>query len=229
MTHPQQPPWPQPHPGGPQGVQPSNGLALAALLVGLVPCCATAPLAVGLGIAGLSRARTTGTGRGMALAGLLLGAFWLVASAAWFTFAVVGGGDDDGPDPVEATSYSVSDGKVVELSVGACFDQDAYQDSVGAAYTERDCAGPHQLEVYAKHEIDDDAFPGKAGVATQADEICRDAFEDFVGVSYDDSELAMLPLHPDSYDWQLGLRDVVCTVGRLDGTPQTGTLRGTRR
>jgi len=96
-------PNPQPYPGAPQypiaqpypgappygGVQPpayspypapqSNGLAVAALITGIAGFfCVCAPVAIGLGIGGLSVARRTGVGRNMSIAGICLGVAWLV-------------------------------------------------------------------------------------------------------------------------------------------------------
>jgi len=87
-------------PGGFPPPRPTNGLAIAALILGIlalvgglipflgwvmVPFALTA---VGLGIAGMSRARTIGEGKGLAIAGLVTGVLALIAILAW-TIAIV--------------------------------------------------------------------------------------------------------------------------------------------
>ncbi|HTZ43475.1 MAG TPA: DUF4190 domain-containing protein [Jatrophihabitans sp.] len=70
---------PQPPPYSPYPAPQNNGLAVAALITGLAGfCCLLAPVAVGLGIGGLSVARRTGVGRAMSIAGIVLGVAWLL-------------------------------------------------------------------------------------------------------------------------------------------------------
>lgn len=59
----------------------SNGLAIASLvtsLVGLFFCGVPALVGIGLGIAGLTQSKRTGTGKGMAIAGIVIGAVVVV-------------------------------------------------------------------------------------------------------------------------------------------------------
>lgn len=72
-----------PPPVGPYSMYPaprSNGLAVASLITGLLGflCLVPALAALGLGIAGLSESRRSGVGRGMSIAGICLGAFWVL-------------------------------------------------------------------------------------------------------------------------------------------------------
>jgi len=86
-------------PAYPGGVQPpayspypapqSNGLAVAALITGLAGFfCVCAPVAIGLGIGGLSVARRTGVGKGMSIAGICLGTAWLLAIVGMVLYAL---------------------------------------------------------------------------------------------------------------------------------------------
>lgn len=87
---------------GAPGPAPSNGLAVAALvlgIVGLLGCLVpilgwfASPFAlagVGLAIGGLARARTIGRGRGLAIGGLVTGVLGLLAVTAWTVLLVVG-------------------------------------------------------------------------------------------------------------------------------------------
>ena len=93
-----QPPFGQPQPGQsqygapgaaygmPAQPRPGNGWSVAALVTGLVGFCLPALgglLAVVFGILGIKRAGTTRTGRGMSIAGLILG---LLSLGVWLLF-----------------------------------------------------------------------------------------------------------------------------------------------
>ena len=68
--------------GAPVGVPGTNGMSIAALVCGLTGflCGITAILAIIFGFIGLSQTKQRGqNGRGMAIAGIILGALWVVA------------------------------------------------------------------------------------------------------------------------------------------------------
>jgi hypothetical protein len=76
-----------PFPGGPFTVYPapqaSNGLAVAALIVSLCGffCVGFAGLAaIGLGTAGYRQSLRSGVGRGMSIAAISIGIFWVLAT-----------------------------------------------------------------------------------------------------------------------------------------------------
>jgi len=66
-----------------------NGLAIASLVVSLT-CCG--PVGAILGIVSLGQIKRTGEqGRGMAIAGIVIGALSTLASLAWIAIAMFGG------------------------------------------------------------------------------------------------------------------------------------------
>ena len=102
--YPQQDPYAQQQPGygypqqDPYGQQPgyggygptgqSNGLATAAMVVGIVSIVGvcffgwlTGIVSIGLGIGGLNKSKITGTGRGQAIAGIVCGGVGLLIGA----------------------------------------------------------------------------------------------------------------------------------------------------
>lgn len=115
MSYPPQPgygaPGGYPPPGGYQGgyaAPQSNGLAIAALILGIIALLGSlvpivgwfmwpfALAAIGLGLAGMSRAgKIDGTGKGMALGGLITGVLAVVAAIAWTVILVVAADDVD--------------------------------------------------------------------------------------------------------------------------------------
>ena len=97
----------QPYGGYGAPPNPTNGLAIAAIVLGIISLLGSlipiagwflwpfALAAIGFGIAGLSRARSISTGRGMAMAGLITGVLALVATVVW-TVVLVAVADDVG-------------------------------------------------------------------------------------------------------------------------------------
>jgi hypothetical protein len=90
------------------------------------------------------------------------------------------------------------------------------------------CDRSHQYEVYHRYEFPEGDFPGDTIVGTTADTECLAAFEDFVGLNYADSVYGYTALQPmqDSWD-RVGDREVLCLIGKYDGSDKTGTARGT--
>jgi hypothetical protein len=116
-----------------------------------------------------------------------------------------------------------------DLEVGDCFDT---PDPTLVEEVERiDCASWHTYEIYAAvlHSGgNDDPFPGDEPLATFAEDECIAAFEPFVGLDYDSSELFIFYLHPTEETWQIGDREVLCSV-YLEDEPLVGSMEGSER
>ncbi|MCW2521984.1 MAG: hypothetical protein JWO63_319 [Frankiales bacterium] len=105
-----QPPYAQPYPPYPPYAQPypmvspphpyasypqpttRNGLAIASLVCSVLGlCCGIGALAgIGLGIAGLNQAREIGSGRGLSIAGIIVGALGVLVAVGWLIVLIVG-------------------------------------------------------------------------------------------------------------------------------------------
>ena len=93
-----------------------------------------------------------------------------------------------------------------------------------------DCASPHENEVVASLEYaPDGAFPGEAELFAFASRHCPTAFESYVGISFQESSLEILPVMPTDLSWAEGDRTIVCVVLTTDGSELTGSVRGSRR
>jgi hypothetical protein len=120
-------------------------------------------------------------------------------------------------------------GNVFELVVGDCFDDG---DMVLGELEEIgdvplvDCSAPHDNEVYAVVTVDGEVFPGEGAIQAQADEVCFDAFDPFVGLDYESSALDFGWLVPTADSWEMGDRVVACFVYRYDLAKVSGTLEG---
>lgn len=91
------------------------------------------------------------------------------------------------------------------------------------------CDEPHQFEVYHLFDLPegDGNFPGDLRVGELADEGCLAAFEPFVGQAIGASVYDFFRLTPTQETWErIGDREVVCMVSNFDGTPKTGSAKG---
>ncbi len=91
------------------------------------------------------------------------------------------------------------------------------------------CDEPHEFEVYYAFDLaeGDGIYPGDLMVEEQANDGCYDAFEPFVGETYEASVYGFNTLTPTLGGWDgLHDREVLCMVGNYDGTLKTGTARG---
>ena len=117
-----------------------------------------------------------------------------------------------------------TDTDVFSLSVGQCLN-----DTAGTEVSEVpivDCTDEHDFEVYSDFEIPGDEFPGDDAIDSQADAECLTDFEQFVGISYDDSVYGYTYFTPTEGSWTDGNdRLVSCLIGDPNGKV-TGTLKG---
>jgi hypothetical protein len=196
--------------------------AVAAVVAGAL---GTGAVAIALGIIGLSRTRRDGTrGRGLAVAGIVLGGLSLLAALLLVVLAVVAGissgtTDGDRHDQASSASTGSTGGDVFSLAIGDCLTL------AGVTGTEVDdlpvtaCTSPHDAQVYSSFELSGDVLPGD--LDNQASTRCEDAFAAFVGTSWEQSSLDYTYLAPTSDSWSHGDREVLCLATTTGGTVST--------
>jgi hypothetical protein len=92
------------------------------------------------------------------------------------------------------------------------------------------CATAHENEVVGVVTYTgDDAFPAIQALSDFATLPCIEAFESYVGISFQTSDLDMFPLTPSDATWIKGHRTIACVVLTIDGSMLTGSVRGTAR
>jgi hypothetical protein len=76
------------------------------------------------------------------------------------------------------------------------------------------CADPHTHEVFAVPEYEDveGVYPGEAALQEFADAACLEAFEEYTGTDYLDSELFFTYLHPSVESWNDDDRGIICVL-----------------
>ncbi len=108
------------------------------------------------------------------------------------------------------------------LEVGQCFDSNQRSGSSGAfaeldLQTIKTCDEPHDAELIARIKLPPGAFPGIPYLHPSDEELCADAFGDYVGTPFLGSSLDMVVLTPTEEAWDLGDDDIDCWVA-----PETG-------
>jgi hypothetical protein len=225
--------WPQPYgygyPGGNSGG--NNGLAIASLATGLGGFCVpfASPVALGLGIAALVQIkRRQVDGKGMAIAGLVLGALVTIGWILYIVFIVVLGlsSDDEyygAPEP--NSSYSAPATYIDDLAVGECFDDSDEEDEV----VRQPCTVPHDGEVIAGVTLPDGPYPGAKEIDKAGEQSCATEFGEYVGSTVKTTKLEWDYWPPTRQLWNSNDRLVVCAAYGPGFDQLTGSVKGTKR
>jgi hypothetical protein len=124
------------------------------------------------------------------------------------------------------------DESVFDLSVGDCFDDPEELEGLVSDLTLIPCDQAHDNEVFAlvDHPAGDgDAFPGDDAMDTFAEEACLPAFEEYVGLPYEESVFAYYPIKPTEETWADGDREVVCVLYEGQLEKLEGSVQGSNR
>jgi uncharacterized protein DUF4190/putative regulator of septum formation len=210
---PYQPQWgpPQYPPYGPQyGSAPfpepskTNWWAVVSLVSGIL---GGVLISVVCGIVALNKTKDgRQSGRGMAIAGLVLSGLWvLLVVAASAVYLILG------RDSVNAMDVTVGDcvAEVPESSL--VFDVPV----VG-------CEEPHRGEVYALLTMPDGDFPGHEAIA-QFQYKCGPALAGYSPTAMANPAVGIFVLYPTAQSWELGDRTVTCIA--TSQTTRTGSIR----
>ncbi|MGX9789408.1 septum formation family protein [Mycobacterium sp. MMS18-G62] len=218
------PPPPPPGPAGPQGPYPpppplpyqeypqgyyappqsqTNGWAIASLILGLVGAVL---FSVICGIIGLNRAKKGQGGRGMAIAGLVLSALWVVVGVIAVVFFLV----------IDKGTVTATD-----VKVGDCLKEIPSSTRVMTVDTVG-CDQPHAGEVFAVLQMPDGDFPGQSAIEEYQNK-CEPELATYAADAITDDSVQLYVLYPTAETWKQGDRAVTC-IATLD-PPRTGTLK----
>ncbi|MFJ8006460.1 DUF4190 domain-containing protein [Streptomyces fagopyri] len=225
----QPPPYPQgPYQAWGQGYSPYNrpapfnGLAISALVLGIL--CFLPAVGLVLGIVALVQIRKRGErGRAMAVTGMVLSTLGI----ALFVLAVATGGSRDFWDGFK-DGVGDSAGSAFSLRKGECFDAPGGS-LEGVAYDvdKVPCAGRHDAEVFADFRMSGGSYPGDSKVVDAADTRCyalRAAYAMDAWAVPDNVDVYYFT--PTRESWRAGDRTVTCMFGNTDGkSGLTGSLR----
>jgi hypothetical protein len=171
----------------------TNPFAVAALVTSIL---VLVPVALGLVVAavvGLRRKDQRGWGLVYAAVSVCLG--WTLLAALFFAIGFAGGWDYHAHGTLA---------EVASTEVGTCLDEDP------PAVT--DCSQAHDFEVFFAPRLPDPVWPGTADLADEADTLCYEAFDGYVGGSYDYSDYDYTFYAPSKSEWLSGKHTVVCVL-----------------
>ncbi|MFE9019866.1 DUF4190 domain-containing protein [Streptomyces sp. NPDC007808] len=212
---------PGPHPFDPYGrPAPVNGVAIGALVLGLL--CFLPAVGLVLGLIALAQIRKRGEqGKGMAIAGSVLSclglALWVLAlstgSAADFWDGFKGAARGEG------TAYALAKGDCFNSSTGSLEGETYDVDEVP-------CTRAHDAEVLAVVRVPDGSFPGDDELTRTAEDRCYELQGHYALDAWavpDDVELYFLV--PTRQSWSFGDREITCMFGSTRGERLTESLR----
>jgi hypothetical protein len=137
-------------------------------------------------------------------------------------------------DNLTGGDTTTGDDDVFSIKVGECFNDETAEGETVSEVAKVDCAEPHIWEAYKSIIIEDGdgSYPGETVVTDKAETDCKTAFEEYVGISYDDSTLYLSYYYPTEETWtKLNDREILCIVTTADdyATKTTGSLKGSAK
>ncbi|MFD7688563.1 DUF4190 domain-containing protein [Streptomyces sp. NPDC059781] len=207
---------------GPYGPRPPavvNGVAVAALVFGVL--CLVPAVGLVLGLVALRQIGRRGErGRGMAIAGTVLSSLGL---ALWVTALASG----VLADVWEGVKDGARGNSVLALAKGECFDSPGGLEGWAADADRVSCAREHDGEVFAVVRLPGDRYPGDDSLTGTADERCYDLRDAYVMDGWAlPATVNVYYLVPSRESWRFGDREITCVFGDQDPRKTlTGSLR----
>ena len=224
-----------PPPAYPPRSQGTNGFAIAALIFGII---GGALLGFIFGFIALSQTKRTGqSGRGMAIAGIVLSALWTIGIVLLIVLAIASStpAGDTATLPTTAPTLATTTAapststpstaiSATDLEVGECLN--GLQESTDVSSVPSvPCAQPHQGEVFAVFDLPPGDYPGKTAVEDQVEKGCDDRLAAYSPSTPGDQSIDQFFIYPQEQNWTNGDREVVCIAKAVSGTT-SGTIRG---
>ncbi|MFE9093904.1 DUF4190 domain-containing protein [Streptomyces sp. NPDC007264] len=200
---------------------PVNGVAIAALVLGIL--CFLPAVGLILGLIALAQIRRRGErGRGLAIGGMVMSSFGLALLATAFA---TGGAHDVWEGFKDGAR---GDGVTFTLTKGECFNARGGSLS-GEAYDvdKVPCSGRHQAEVFADFTLPDGRYPGDDTITRAAEDKCYALQYAYAMDSWAvPGDVDIYYFTPTRESWGYGDREIACMFGNTD---EKGSLTGTLR
>jgi hypothetical protein len=199
----------------------TNGLAIASLVTGLMLCLW--PVALGLGIAALVKLRRRPQrGRGLAVAGMVLGILGLFGSAFGFAAVAIHAGMS------ASGSFGARGSGVYDFAwqPGDCFTERR----IGSEVVSRQLTGcdkPHYGEVFFRTSLPGTDYPGSQEVMTQANKLCAGGLHGYLTDPWARPYSVVTSyIYPrNESEWEQNKHTAVCFLREHSFANRTGSLR----
>jgi len=136
---------------------------------------------------------------------------------------------DSGDGIIEGTGDQTD---IFDIAIGDCLNDGVFEGEANSVPVV-DCSELHESEAYSSFLLSGTSYPGQEDIETSADDGCYEAFEEFVGIPWDDSTLDYSYYFPTKGTWRTGDREILCLVHETDENEEprrsTGTLENARR
>jgi uncharacterized membrane protein YhaH (DUF805 family) len=198
-------------PYAPGGQQPpsgkASGLAITSFVLGLLGVVILSPV---FGVLALRRIKRTGQrGRGLAIAGIVLSAAWIVL---FVVIAVVGNLGNATRSPTTGAITHSGNLSVFSLAVGDCFNNPPGATSL-TTVTAIPCTQAHNAQIYAKFDVSGSIvnYPGTASLTRTATRGCNNRVSSLDKSMITDS-MQIRFLYPLADSWLDGNRTISCMI-----------------
>ncbi|NMO01971.1 hypothetical protein HH308_12190 [Gordonia sp. TBRC 11910] len=234
----QQPGYPAPYPGaqpptapygypGPARPQSTNGLAIAAFVLSLIPALVFLPLILGIVAAGQCRRRGQ-PGRGLALAAIWISVGWVVVGLVVVGLSAVFNASSTS-NTITAPTTSTIDVFSAKVSIGDCIsslDLSARDSSGASTVGDPDivaCSSAHHAEVFDKFTTTETTLPSDSEMERLGNQ-CVEKLKTYSPASYSDPAIDVKYVYPLPRTWAEGDRTIVCVA--TVSTARTSSLKG---
>jgi Domain of unknown function (DUF4190)/Septum formation len=198
----------------------TDRMAVTSFVLGLLGIVGiSAILGIGLGIAALRRMRgTLQQGRGLAIAGIVLGSAWLVVIVALYaTGTIFGTATPRQPAASGSTGASSQGVDPFSLAAGDCFDNPVVAASGVtnvSSVVETSCTKPHNAEVFATFAVTGSSasYPGTARLTSIATSGCNAREKAALNSALITKSMTVRLLFPLQSSWKAGHRTISCII-----------------
>ncbi|MEU4270122.1 DUF4190 domain-containing protein [Streptomyces sp. NPDC026092] len=211
---------------GPYGIPPqrtTNGLAIASLVAGIV--CCLPPLGLIFGLIALPQIKKRNqTGKGLAVAGIVLSSLSCLLIAVGLVSGALGDGWRDFKKGMDEAARADS---TFSLRTGECYNVAGKLEAETSEVDVVDCAKPHEGEVTGAFKlIGYTKWPGESTVDDVATKRCGDIGNAYALDSWAfPEEVYDFYYMPSRDSWKFGDRTVTCAFVVDGGEPMKGSLR----
>jgi len=129
------------------------------------------------------------------------------------------------PNPTDTSGIKRS---TLQMQPGDCFDDQRMADSQYAYAWVVDCSVPHDSEVFFVGDVTATSYPSDDEWTADEKQLCHPAFQDYVGISFDDSVLDLGYVYPGEDEWNSGTHTLMC-FAQDEAGGLTQSVKGSNR